>query len=776
MPLTILLEWVGGTFEKPVWARVAFLALFLTLFWCSELESRVTHVRGAPRRLLGASCLLLGALLAWASVRWLLAARLGLAPLEVPAWLRAEAFRLALPFTAAWPLALGSSLCFERGTGPRSYERLGLLLALACMLHLASDVRVQGLPVLPAAPYVLWVLYGAAALLLACALLPLPYAARLSVVLCVGLTLRALAISAWQVDPRVRDMLALVLSAQDRFASGDNPYALYAMQHGSELPLTYLPGMWLAYGVPRLLALDLRFAGAWLEFALFVLLAITTARIQGDTRREWARAIVLCFAAVWLLSPSVLWNVVYAEPSVWWGLLGITLTLAFAQRYAPAAFALGYTAASRHFAVVLAPFVLVYFVRSLGLRRALPYVGLTVVVALALLSPFVVQEPELFWFGTLRWLREYGPAHLPWFFDRFGFMSLFHEHGAFELLPFAQAAVVLLCLVAAALTKKRARIAPFAATALLLFIMLNVLLWDSFLLDGAIAALGVVLTRPLAGLPARAPVPTAPWQRVWSATLLLALTLGGYLAYTLVTTLRPRGREPTRAFMMAQVAPGDFVIDRSDRHIAFVEGSWLLRQDEVPAPIAGELVEALSRSDGLPHGRLWLITQRTRDRELVASFARLGSEPLEREFGDYRVQAVKPWPTRPTAPLAAAEVRGVACPLHWLRRPMFAVQVQKGSPARIPLAPAPIGKGFVLAAAFPNEEVSWPHESVQVTVRGAGAVLSSLELENLRGYQARSFVLPGDPRQKRALTLELTSEELAPRLVCVELLQLAARD
>ena len=779
MPLTVIYEWVGGTFVKSMFERVLYLGLFLALFWLSELPAvtpaRRPEARPWLRRLLAAGLLAVGVLALGTAVGWLVLPRFGQAPLTPPAFLSSETRRLLLPLLAAWPLALGSSLLREAELGPRSYERLGSFLGLGFLVHLASDVHVQALPVLTgrAAP---WLLALAALVLLVLALVPRDtFVQRLSALVVLGLALRVMGILSWQIDPGVRDMLALVHSAQDRFAAGNNPYALYAMQQGSELPLTYFPGLWLGYGLPRIVGLDLRFMGTLAEGALFALFALL-ARKRPAPQRAWAEAFVSCFAALWLFSPSVQWNAIYAEPTLWWALLGGLLALAFSGRFAAAAGALGYAVATRHFAIVLAPFVLLYFVRTRGLRGALPYLAIAGGVAALLLTPFVVADPEIFWFGTFRWLREYGPAHLSWFFDRFGFMQPFAEHDALDVLPLVQAGLVAACLLGA-LFARRERIASFAATACLLFIMFNVLLWDSFLLDGAIAAAAVILTRVPTGEPPAAVTPAEPVSRRVFRLSLAALALtslaGSYLAYTLLRTLHPAGRTAARAYMIGAVAPGDFVIDRSDRRIAFVAGSWLLRREEVPAPIGGELYDGAwgGRSAMTSPGRAWLVTQSGRDRALRDSFAVLGFASPARYFDGYQVQAVTPHKALTAEPSVLPAGAGMRpCQVGWANQEMLGVLVRAGEPLSLtfvrPTQPAERAD-VALAIGFPNGDTVWPRQAVHTRLTTAKRD-ADFTVENLGGMQWHAWS-DHDLSDEGPVRLELRTDDPLPRQVCLEL-------
>jgi hypothetical protein len=756
MPCTVIFEWVGGTFYKPLPVRVAYLGLFLALYWSHQPLREPDRPWASARRWgLGVSALLLGLACFGCASWWLLGPRLGWPPFRPPESLANEASRLLLPLVAAWPLAVGCALCREGTLGPRAYQRLGAFLALGFGLHFVTQVRVQGLPVsLPADP---WLIFFACVLLALALVTRGPFAVRLAVLLALGFGLRALGLWSWQIDPGVRDMLALVQSAQDRFVSGHDPYALYAMQHGSVLPLTYLPGLWLGYGLPRLFGLDLRWFGPCAEVLMFVALARTAGRVE-PARRAWAQAIVFCFAALWFFSPSVQWNAIYAEPTWWWSLLGMTLLFSFAGPYWLGALLLGLAVATRHFAIVLAPFVLLYFVRVRGLRGSLPLVAICAGTAALLLFPFAVGQPELFWFGTFRWLREYGPAHIQWFIDRFGFLEWFVQHDALGLLPYAQAGLVGACLLAASLVKRPTWIASFAASASLLFIMFNVLIWDSFLLDGAVAAAALLVSAPLRAHEQVARMQPAPRAVYLSlAVITLSALAAGYLAFTLVGTLRPAGYQASHDFMRAEVKPGDFVIDRSARRIAFVEGGWLLRKDEVPAPIGGDFYDGAWRGEAalVAPGKVWLVTEAGRDQAMRVSFARLGKRHVERAFGDYRVQAIVAQPPRP---VPVPQGRKRRCGLGWSERELPAVLLRKGAPVTLRFPRA--GTTLLLAVGFPNELVSWPHRPASAHVVGAAPFL----IENLPGMQFSAF----DGLRGDSVTVVLETDDPVSRELCLE--------
>jgi uncharacterized membrane protein YhaH (DUF805 family) len=150
---------------------------------------------------------------------------------------------------------------FARGSDA-VWLRAAAIVAAGLLAHLATGAVHQKMVLFHEMSQPIWIAFGAAAALLAVVLVwpPRPVIS-LGLIVAAGLVVRAAGLWQWEIDPARRDMLALVLSALDRFTSGENPYVLHQMQVGSLVPLTYPPGLWLAHLPAYALGADIRFTG-----------------------------------------------------------------------------------------------------------------------------------------------------------------------------------------------------------------------------------------------------------------------------------------------------------------------------------------------------------------------------------------------------------------------------------------------------------------------------------------------------------------------------------
>ena len=580
LPLVVVAEYVGTTFGNTVAATSGLLAIFLGVLWLTPPAAPASPL---PRRVMIAGRVLGVALVvagAWGLSRALLPF---IEPAHYPpppqATLREREAFLYAGVLWCYPVAFGLRLIRGRAAG-RDVERLGLFIALVLVTHLAAKQSVQGLPVLPyGRPGLALALNSVEVVLWALVLVPrVPSYFRLFALLGAGLGLRFVGLSTWQLDPGLRDMLPLVKSAQDAFFTGTNPYGLHQMQPGSVVPLTYLPGMWLLWGLPRLLGADLRLTGLLADAAVVAGLYWVASGVAKPAR-DRAQGIALSFSAVWLFSPSMAWNGIYAEPHAWWLVLAVLLAATLRRRWWLAAAALGVALATRHFALVVAPFVLLAMLRDLRWRRALPRVALAGTITALLYVPFVARDPGSFWFGTYRWLVEYGPVHQSWFWEKFGFSGpLYQAHGS-AWLPRAQLALPLACFVLALYFNKSRALFAALGTAYVLFVMFNGIIWDSFYLDCSLfaayaAAGGHALEQRLV------PVVARPSRRVLAVSVAvstLTLALGGWLAFSLVSSQSHAGQAEARAFLAKSLTAGDVLVDRSAWNIAFIQEKPLLQ-------------------------------------------------------------------------------------------------------------------------------------------------------------------------------------------------------
>jgi len=344
--------------------------------------------------------------------------------------------------------------------------------------------------------------FGGGALALLWALFRPPAAGWLAVgAALLGGAVRLASLAAVPIEPSRGDMLPLVQGALDNFLAGQSPYATYHMPW--DLPLTYLPATWLAYLPLYVLGLDIRLVNLLAELAVgaAIFWLATTRRPRLGGRRAALVAVwrheqsLLLWAWIFLQPTSLNWSLVTTAP-VLWALLAVTLALLIAECGRRAALFLGLCAAASPLTAVVAPFVLLRWLRSSGLRRTAFYVGIAGLVAATFILPFLLWSPQQFTLGAWRWFNDNDLfPRLRWEMDNtwariVGFSGMFWRHKLESVLKPLQGGI-LAGLVALywrwGATSRR--IAPFGVAALLLFTVFNPILWPYLYYPALISAL-----------------------------------------------------------------------------------------------------------------------------------------------------------------------------------------------------------------------------------------------------------------------------------------------
>ncbi|MBN1607247.1 MAG: hypothetical protein JW940_11485 [Polyangiaceae bacterium] len=655
VPLVVVLEFVGSTFGSPLVATVGFAALLVGAAWLASPETLAT--RPDPRRarpgrwMVGVGCLVLGGVLAAPA---LLALSGQASAARAFAVFPSRDLQLLLPVLGVWPLVVGWAWVSERRVDSTDLRRLGLLVAIVFLGLLASGHRVQSLAV--AAPRAASAFAPIAIVLLVLLALPrLPWLFVLAASGVLGVALRCFGLDAWSPDPLLRDMLPLVQDAQHALLRGDPPYAVYQMQRGSLVPLTYFPGLWLLSLPATAAGLDLRLVSVLADVGVVGALAWAAGGVAAPQRRG-AQDLVVALSAVWWFSPSVQWNVVYAEAHPWWGLLALTVAALLRRRLWLGAALLGFGLATRQFALVLLPFAALLLIREVGWRGAAARLGLAGAVASSLLVPFVATDPEPFWFGTLRWLWEYGPAHQTWFYQKYGFSGTLYQLEATGWMSAAQAASIVVTSVVAAVVRRRRAVLAALVTAYVGVVMNNRIIWDNFYLDVfvllASVAVGAGSLWQQPAVCADRPVTArTPRLRLAESVGLVAfvgsVAAAGYLLYTWRVATDETGRSEMAAMLRRRVQRGDLIVDRADWRLAFVRPAWLVRPGSTRASVAADLFDGtLSPRRRLRYDRVWLATRSDRDRDLRSRVRRLGRLLSEQRYGRYELLCVAPDPVR----------------------------------------------------------------------------------------------------------------------------------
>jgi hypothetical protein len=189
------------------------------------------------------------------------------------------------------------------------------------------------------------------------------------------------------------------------------------------------------------------------------------------------------------------WSLSTTAP-VFWALLCLLLLLVLAERPRLAALVLGLCGAASSLAAVVAPFVLLHWLRQYGWRRVLALAGMAGGMAAVCILPFLLWAPQSFVYGVFQWFNNNDLyPRLRWEMDhtwarQTGFSGVFWRRGLEDMLKPIQA--VLLMGVAALNWRLGAhpwQLAPCVAAAFLLFVAFNPVLWPYLYTPALVAAL-----------------------------------------------------------------------------------------------------------------------------------------------------------------------------------------------------------------------------------------------------------------------------------------------
>lgn len=779
LPAIVVVELVGSTFGAPFVFSLLFFAGVVALLaqprWCRG-------GRGTSWRVGGFVSVLLGVLCAW----------LGLPNTGAPPLLAlGPDVRLALGLFGCWVIAVGSAWSAARALSFKDLERLGFLLGASFAWLFASGYRVQRLAVFPVE---IWA--KALALVFVGVLLGLAitagrwHAPRLALLLGVGVCVRVLGLEVWEPDPSVRDMLPLIQSAADSLVREESPYALHAMQRGSVVPLTYLPGLWLMHNLPRAVGLPLRTTSVLADIAV-VLSLWWVASGEHGIRRSRARCLALGLAAAWLLSPSVQWNAIYGEAHPYWGCLALWFALTLRGRPMASAAVLGLALATRQFAWVIAPFWLLWMLRERGSLVALKQLLVAGAVALVLVVPFVMVDPEAFWFGTLRWFPDYGSAHKSWFLARLGFAGTLYAHELEAWLMPLQVVAVAMGLVLGFRARTTPALVSVMAASYTLVVMLCPIIWSSFYLGCFVVISMALMLRDQA-------VVRGTWlvfpRKYWLPLGLEALALG-WLAFSFWKAGSERGLPEATASLTRQAQPGDILVDRGRARVAFIQPALLTAPASVRV-VGSEFDASLSGLGILSAPRVGLVFRDSRDASLALRLSRLGRVVQQGRAAEYGWLLVREDPSvgRLTAELlggvfhaaeggasplepapdggfrtrvaSSVDVRETDCQLGGIRRRMLLAHPSDRGELALEFVRPEAAKRLVLIAGFDDRVVRWGRADVRLGLRIKANDIGELSVRNLPGIQWDVFDVANAGGMR--IELRLTTPEDRQRWLCVD--------
>jgi hypothetical protein len=434
-----------------------------------------------------------------------------------------------------------------------------------------------------------------------------------------------------------------------------------------------------------------------------------------------------------------------------------------------AAAGLGFALATRHFAAVLAPFVLIAMWQDLGGRRLVPRIALTGAITAALYVPFVWRDPETFWFGTYRWLVEYGPVHESWFWDKFGFSGPLYKAKLTEWMPRAQLAFPALWLVIALVFRGRSRAIAPLGSAYVLFVMFNRIIWDSFYLGCAVLAAFAACAGSGLGERELPPTPSPRLLRASAAITVLSLCAGAWLAFTLARSQQRSGAAEARALFASSMTANDVLVDRSDWNVAFVRGKPLFSGTPLPGRVGRDVFDPVFGPDGaFGHDRALFVFHTHRDRALQRTLLLAGRLLESRVVGSYRLLVLGDLSIAHRLSQERAILPARPCTVGGLARPMGQLRVARGQPASVRFDALTLSKKLVLVAGPEDATVVWGRQPLTLTLRIDGELVSRHRIQNLPklGWTVvDTSRFEGRPHQ---LELELGTRDERPRPVCVD--------
>jgi hypothetical protein len=685
--------------------------------------------------------------------------------------------------------------------------RAAALIAGGLLLLLLSSREYQHMVLYPVRGAFLWVAVGAAGIGLLLLLIRPPRPLYSIVVLAMaGLAIRACGMAQWEIDPVRRDMLPLVLSAIDAFLSGESPYQLHQMQVGSQVPLTYPPGLWLAHLPAHVLGLDIRWTG-WLADGLILgALGVTAARLRASFGP------VFLGLAVYLFLPDTHWNGIYAEPHADWAILAWLAAAALLRKPLATGALLGVALTTRPFNLVLLPFLAIWLFRAHGLRTAWRSLVVAGLIAAALYLPFVLWDPDAFYAGTVRWLLGYGEAHHTWFYGMLSFSGPLYESDlASWLAPLQGISLAVLIGLAVWKLKTTRGLLACWTLAYALFVAFNSIVWMSFWIGVCLLAIAWVAA---AGSPAAEPDRVGPSRSLkWLVVELVgsAVVVGAaaVLIWLLSAHFSEDGRDRVRQQIADNAVAGDLVLDRSGYRVSFMREPWLFDRGQLAAGVklaADPFTAVLPRRglvEPLAHEKVWVVERfglfaehapvylgqsragayeavedrrvgRYRlvqlERKVGASADKL-SELFDRlevsaesrgialnvglEGGAWRFDGRRKWERVSVTPCRIDRARRAMLWAHPLRDGMLSI--------RLPLEEG-TGGGLVYGG-LTDKAPRWGHGPVDMSVRAYSEPIADLRFPNAPGLRGASFEIPDSATE---LTFEISAADVGRRHFCFD--------
>lgn len=265
-----------------------------------------------------------------------------------------------------------------------------------------------------------------------------------------------LSILSFPLDPARSDMLPLMIDAIRSFIAGNSPYAYYLV-NGNNLPMTYLPTLWIPFLPAGFFSFDPRL----INLACVVAAAAIIYRVSSNKVNASA------LMAVFLLCPYLQYR-----HELYLGVIWLYLAIVFyaikKNNMILSTLLVAISACSYQLLWVVVPFYFIYIFKKCGMKIFAVYVALFLAVCAVVILPFALWAPEPFIRGTVgHWA---GQAYVM-AANLSTLAASFIGWGALHILQ----SIIMLALLLLALKKTEiyADIYLWAAIALTLFIAFN---------------------------------------------------------------------------------------------------------------------------------------------------------------------------------------------------------------------------------------------------------------------------------------------------------------
>ncbi len=366
------------------------------------------------------------------------------------------------------------------------------------------------------------------------------------------------------IDPNSGDMLVEISAAVDRFLTGHDPYFIYHVPW--DLPLTYGPGLWMWFLIPRALGADPRMMTAFGQ--LFV--PVLTGLAAAFTARAGAygRAAILLVLAWVLLSNRLLDDfIVIGHTPAYWPLMAAFAVACSAGADKSAATLLGLLLASRSPMVALVPVFAIHlwYTNRAVIARAIALFAAAVTVSCA---PFVLWDWRMFVYGLYGYyvttIKGFVWTQTTWMSSTLGLTRTLLASGHANWIGVSQVfALVSVYVLAWRSLRASGRPGPWFCLALLAFSMTT--LWPVWYIFLDVFVLGAAFLAS----DETASIRRFPWRTLSATTVAVVVIMSATLVWNpgVFYTLAP-GRTPRWHFRSG------FGPDESDASRAFV---WTTR-------------------------------------------------------------------------------------------------------------------------------------------------------------------------------------------------------